>query len=114
MAWQVMWTESAWRDLEEVADYIAKDSSHYAAAFVREARDAARTLAYLAERGRVEEGNGVKPKLYTLQDGKRMPVTVANRVFEGLTPKGYALFHFFVYHKIFNHVKIKELEEVKL
>jgi plasmid stabilization system protein ParE len=47
-----MWTESAWRDLEEVADYIAKDSSHYAAAFVREARDAARTLAYLAERGR--------------------------------------------------------------
>jgi plasmid stabilization system protein ParE len=47
-----MWTESAWRDLEEVADYIAKDSSHYAAAFVREAREAARTLANLAERGR--------------------------------------------------------------
>jgi plasmid stabilization system protein ParE len=70
-----MWTESAWRDLEEVADYIAKDSTHYAAAFVREAREAARTLACLAERGRVEEGNGVKPKLYTLQDGKRMPVT---------------------------------------
>jgi toxin ParE1/3/4 len=53
MARKVMWTESAWRDLEEVADYIAKDSSHYAAAFVREVRDAARTLAYLAERGRV-------------------------------------------------------------
>jgi plasmid stabilization system protein ParE len=48
-----MWTESAWRDLEEVADYIAKDSSHYAAAFILEARDAARTLAYMAERGRV-------------------------------------------------------------
>jgi plasmid stabilization system protein ParE len=47
-----MWTESAWRDLEEVAEYIAKDSSHYAAAFVRETRDAARSLAYLAERGR--------------------------------------------------------------
>jgi toxin ParE1/3/4 len=52
MARKVMWTESAWRDLEEVADYITKDSSHYAAAFVREARDAARTLAYLSERGR--------------------------------------------------------------
>ncbi|MBU1209138.1 MAG: type II toxin-antitoxin system RelE/ParE family toxin [Proteobacteria bacterium] len=49
---EVTWTESAWRDLEEVADYIAKDSRHYAAAFVREARDAARSLAYLAERGR--------------------------------------------------------------
>ena len=53
MARKVMWTETAWGDLEEVADYIAKDSSHYAAALVREARDAARTLAYLAERGRV-------------------------------------------------------------
>ena len=52
MARKVMWTGSAWRDLEEVADYIAKDSTHYAAAFVREARDAARTLARLAERGR--------------------------------------------------------------
>ena len=53
MARKVMWTESAWKDLEEVADYIAKDSSYYAAAFIRETRDAARTLAYLSERGRV-------------------------------------------------------------
>jgi len=52
VAWKVVWTESAWRDLEEVADYIAQDSSHYAAAFVREAREAARTLTCLAERGR--------------------------------------------------------------
>ena len=52
MARKVVWTESAWRDLEEAADYIARDSPHYAAAFVREARDAARSLAYLAERGR--------------------------------------------------------------
>jgi len=36
-----------------VADYIAEDSRHYAAAFVREVRDAARTLATFAERGRV-------------------------------------------------------------
>jgi len=52
MARKVMWTESAWIDLEEVADYIAKDSPHYAAAFVREARDATGSLAYLAQRGR--------------------------------------------------------------
>jgi len=52
MAWKVTWTYSAWRDLEEVADYIAKDSPHYAAAFVREVRDAARSLAYIVERGR--------------------------------------------------------------
>lgn len=36
-----------------MADYIAEDSRHYAAAFVREVRDAARTLATFAERGRV-------------------------------------------------------------
>ena len=53
MARQVTWTEIAWRDLEDAADYIAKDSSHYAAAFVRETRDAARSLSYLAERGRI-------------------------------------------------------------
>jgi toxin ParE1/3/4 len=52
MARKVAWTESAWRDLEEVADFIAKDSPHYAGAFIREVRDAARSLAYLAERGR--------------------------------------------------------------
>lgn len=49
----VRWTEAAWSDLEEVSDYIAKDSRYYAAGFVREVRDAARSLAYLAERGRV-------------------------------------------------------------
>jgi len=34
-------------------NYIGKDSPHYAAAFIREARDAARSLAYLAKRGRI-------------------------------------------------------------
>ncbi len=52
MARELTWTETAWKDLEEVADYIGKDSPHYAAAFVLELRDAARSLIYLAERGR--------------------------------------------------------------
>jgi plasmid stabilization system protein ParE len=52
MARKVTWTQSAWRDLEEIAEYIAKDSPHYAAAFVLEARDAARSLTRVAERGR--------------------------------------------------------------
>jgi len=53
MARKVEWTKVAWSDLEEGSDYIAKDSRYYAAAFVREVRDAARSLTYLAERGRV-------------------------------------------------------------
>jgi toxin ParE1/3/4 len=53
MARKVTWTAVAWSDLEDVADYIAKDTRYYAATFVREMRDAARSLEYLAERGRV-------------------------------------------------------------
>jgi plasmid stabilization system protein ParE len=48
-----VWTEVAWSDVSAVADYIAKDSSRYAAAFVREVREAARSLAEFAQRGRV-------------------------------------------------------------
>ena len=53
MAREVKWTAAAWSDLEATAEYIARDSAHYAAAFVREVRDAARSLSHLAERGRV-------------------------------------------------------------
>jgi plasmid stabilization system protein ParE len=53
MAKTLRWTESGWADLEAVADYIARDSRYYAAAFVREVRDAARSLRRFAERGTV-------------------------------------------------------------
>src|SRR5512146_2201563 len=53
MAWRVEWTEIAWRDLEQVYEYIAKDSPRYAAAFTRKARQAARSLAQFPNRGRV-------------------------------------------------------------
>lgn len=44
MARKIAWTESAWGDLDEGADYIAKDSHHYASAFVREVRSVGRSL----------------------------------------------------------------------
>lgn len=53
MAWQVKWTEPAWSNLEAAAEYIAQDSPRYAAALIREARDAARSLRHLANRGRI-------------------------------------------------------------
>ncbi len=31
---EVKWTASAWNDLEQIAQYIGKDSEHYAVAFV--------------------------------------------------------------------------------
>lgn len=53
MARRVAWTETAWRDLQRIADYIAEDSPGYAAALVRTIRDRARSLEELAARGRV-------------------------------------------------------------
>jgi toxin ParE1/3/4 len=53
MARKVIWANSAWGDLAQTADFIAKDSARYAAAFVEEVRDAARSLARFSERGRV-------------------------------------------------------------
>lgn len=59
MARRVVWTAHAQSDLAVTADYISTDSPRYAAAFVREVRDAARSLRRFAERGRVvpEFGN---------------------------------------------------------
>lgn len=53
MARDVKWTEAATSDLDQIAEYIARDSRFYAGVFVREVRDAARSLANLAERGRI-------------------------------------------------------------
>ena len=52
MARKVVWTHAALEDLEVSVSYIAKDSPVYAATFVREVRDAARSLMHMAERGR--------------------------------------------------------------
>jgi toxin ParE1/3/4 len=50
---RVVWAETAWHDLEQVVTHIARDAFHYAAAFAREPRDAARSLASYALRGHV-------------------------------------------------------------
>ena len=53
MARKVDWTDPAWDDLAGIAEYIARDSEHYAAAFVQEMKEAAASLAEFAERGQV-------------------------------------------------------------
>jgi plasmid stabilization system protein ParE len=49
----IRWTETAIRDLNESARFIARDSPYYAAAFVKEVRRAARSLNISSERGRI-------------------------------------------------------------
>ena len=49
----VKWAQVAWDDLEQIANYVARDSEYYAAALVRRIREAARSLESLSERGRV-------------------------------------------------------------
>ena len=53
MAREVVWADCAWQDLEQAADYIARDSPSYAGTLIRLAREAARSLREMSERGRV-------------------------------------------------------------
>jgi len=53
MARKVEWTDPAWDDLAGIADYIARDSEYYAAAFVQEVKEAAASLAEFAKRGQI-------------------------------------------------------------
>ena len=53
MAYRVAWTESAWQELEAAAEYIARDSPHFASALIEEAQLAARSLKKFPQRGRV-------------------------------------------------------------
>lgn len=59
MARKVNWAYEATVDLEALAEYIARDSTFYASAFVQEIRDASRSLNEFSERGRIvpELGN---------------------------------------------------------
>lgn len=53
MARKIIWSFEAAADLEAIADYIARDSSFYAASFVIEVREASRSLNEFSERGRI-------------------------------------------------------------
>ncbi len=53
MAREVIWTEPAWQDLEAAADFIARDSESYAAAFVQDVKESVTSLTQYAERGRM-------------------------------------------------------------
>jgi toxin ParE1/3/4 len=51
VARRVVWTESAWQEVECAASFISRDSPRYAAALVDEARSAARALRTFPARG---------------------------------------------------------------
>jgi toxin ParE1/3/4 len=59
MARKVIWSYEATDNLATLADYIAKDSSFYAAAFTQQILDISRSLNEFSERGRIvpELGN---------------------------------------------------------
>ncbi len=53
MVREVIWTESATRDLEATIVFIATDSQRYALSIFQEVNDAAQSLKRMAERGRI-------------------------------------------------------------
>ncbi len=50
---KVIWSHEVASDMEAVADYIAKDSPSYAAAFIRKILDVGNSLNKHSERGRI-------------------------------------------------------------
>jgi len=50
---KVIWSHEAAIDMNALAEYIARDSRYYAAAFIQELRDASRSLVRFSERGRI-------------------------------------------------------------
>lgn len=53
MARKLIWSHEATADLNALAEYIARDSTFYAASFVEEVLTASRSLDMLAKRGRI-------------------------------------------------------------
>lgn len=53
MARAVVWAQGAAEDIEEAAEYIARDSTRYAASLVDQVVRSARNLGYFSDRGRV-------------------------------------------------------------
>ncbi|MBI5874584.1 MAG: type II toxin-antitoxin system RelE/ParE family toxin [Deltaproteobacteria bacterium] len=53
MARKVIWSYEATDDLDALAEYIARDSSFYAASFTQQILDISRSLNEFSERGRV-------------------------------------------------------------
>ena len=49
---EVVWTNQAWLDLENIADYISRDSEYYASQIVSEIREATSLLPDFPKRGR--------------------------------------------------------------
>lgn len=53
MAYKVIWSYEAATDLEALAEYIARNSTFYAAAFVQKILDTSHSLNEFPERGRI-------------------------------------------------------------
>jgi plasmid stabilization system protein ParE len=84
VAWRVTWAEPAWANVEAAARYIANDSPRYAAALIRDARDAARSLRQLPHRGRVvpEEADPAVRELFVFHQRYRMLYEIVEKAGE--------------------------------
>lgn len=51
MAFRIVWTDHAWDDLEQIADYFAKGSKAYASGFVRQIMSRADSLELFPQAG---------------------------------------------------------------
>ena len=80
MARKVIWSYEATADLDALAEYIARDSTFYAASFVQEILTASRSLDRFSERGRiVPEFSNPNIRELFVRDGINSGDTILNR-----------------------------------
>ena len=72
MAHRVVWAPAALRDVDDIASYIARDSTRYAASVVGSLRDLARTLRQFPLSGRMVPELGDETVREKLVYGYRM------------------------------------------
>ena len=53
MAKEIIWTVSAFKDLQNIVSYISEDSAYYAMSFYEDVMDKALTLMEFPHRGRI-------------------------------------------------------------
>jgi plasmid stabilization system protein ParE len=88
MARKVIWSFEATADLEALAEYIARDSTFYAASFVQKVLDMSRSLNEFSERGRIvpEIGNPAIREIFVKEYRLIYSIEESRVVIVGLIP----------------------------
>lgn len=82
MAYKVKWSPRAVSDLEEICDYIARDSEHYAAFFARKIISIIESIPQFPKSGRIVPEYGDESLREIIYKNYRLVYRIKNEVVE--------------------------------